>query len=647
MDGGARPVFGRETSILVVIAFGAIALRLVRLGELSLAGDEETTALAALALLDGWPPSLPGGLIYLRGLPFTFLEAGAIAVAGVDEFALRLTPALAGGARVVASWWLARSFLAPGSALAVAGLMAIAPFDIEFSRIARMYSLFAALDLVFVAWVVRLILGGRGAAGAALVGAASAFTHQLALLHAPLPLIAAAVPGLPHRVAMRLVAVAVVPFAGYFLYARSLAWGASGLGESVEAAGGESVLAGHALRIAEATATPLAGVLAAVGVLTACVLTIWALRDLRPWIARLSALIAGLAWIGASPVMGFAVMLGALILAGTPFTALGPAGQRLIGAGVVATLGWGLAAFSAGPGLAGGLESAARLLLGFPSPNWFEFGLAMPGLFVLAAFGALVAVERGANSRTAAIWLVLLAAALSPALVGGLVRRAESLRFQLHALAPLLVLAFLAVETLAARFLGRRALVLAASILVVAMALRPDQSLRILLREHGPVSEPFSALGVAPDHRGAAEFVRANALPNDRFAAEDALQQRLYLGRLSFWLRRFEDASQFVRRDPRDGILRDIYVGARQVSDIEALQAVVRADAGHDVWLITSGEAAIAPEYYRTPETQRTLEAWRPLAWFVGADKMTRVYLLVDGVPQPKGSDRGATDPEG
>jgi hypothetical protein len=631
----------RENSILVAIALAAIAIRLVRLGELSFAGDEETTTLAALALLDGWPPSLPGGLIYLRGLPFTLLEAAMIAVAGVDEFALRLIPALAGGARVVASWWLARSFLKPGSALAVAALMAIAPFDIEFSRIARMYSLFAALDLIFVAWVVRLSLGGGGAAGAALVGAASAFTHQLALLHAPLPLLAALAPGVPRRVSLRLVAVAGVALSGYFVYGRSLAWGTRGLGERVEAAGSGPVVAAHAQRITEVISTPLSGALAGVGVLAACVLTLWALRVVRPLPARLCALVAGLAWIGASPVLGAGLTLGSLILAGAPLTGIGPALRRLLGAGLAASLGWGLAALAAGPGLAGGLESAGRLLLGFPAPNWFEFGLAMPGLFVLALAGALVATERGARSRTPAIWLVLLAAALSPALVGGLVLRAEGLRFQLHALAPLLVLAFLAVETLAARFVHRRSIVLAASILVVGLALRPDQSLRIVMREHGPVSGPFCALGVAPDHRGAAEFVRANALPDDRFAAEDALQQRLYLGRLDFWLRRLEDASAFLQRDPDDGTLRDIYVGARQVSDIEALRAAARADPGHDVWLITSGEAAVAPDYYRTPETQRTLESWRPLAWFVGADGLTRVYLLVDGEPKPRGFDRG------
>ena len=79
-----------EQIALFVIIVSAVAFRLVRLGALSFSGDEETTT---LALLDGWPPQLPGGLIYLRGL--------------------RLVPALAAGPRVAAAWWLARSFLGP------------------------------------------------------------------------------------------------------------------------------------------------------------------------------------------------------------------------------------------------------------------------------------------------------------------------------------------------------------------------------------------------------------------------------------------------------------------------------------------------------------------------------------------------------
>jgi hypothetical protein len=53
------------------------------------------------------------------------------------------------------------------------------------------------------------------------------------------------------------------------------------------------------------------------------------------------------------------------------------------------------------------------------------------------------------------------------------------------------------------------------------------------------------------------------------------------------------------------------------------------------VWLITSAEVEGFPEWYRTAETDATLKAWRPLAWFVGADALTRVYRLVDGEPAP------------
>ena len=98
----------RERWILAAIIVAAVLLRFVRLGHLSFAGDEETTTLAALALLEGWPPTLPGGLVYVRGLPFTALEALSIAAFGVNEAALRFFPALLAGPRIFAAWWLAR-----------------------------------------------------------------------------------------------------------------------------------------------------------------------------------------------------------------------------------------------------------------------------------------------------------------------------------------------------------------------------------------------------------------------------------------------------------------------------------------------------------------------------------------------------------
>ena len=78
--GGVTP--SRERSILIGIGVTAVALRLIHLGSLSSGRDEESTVHTALALLEGWPPTFARGEIYLRGLPFTVLEAGMLAVFG-------------------------------------------------------------------------------------------------------------------------------------------------------------------------------------------------------------------------------------------------------------------------------------------------------------------------------------------------------------------------------------------------------------------------------------------------------------------------------------------------------------------------------------------------------------------------------------
>ena len=64
----------------------------------------------------------------------------------------------------------------------------------------------------------------------------------------------------------------------------------------------------------------------------------------------------------------------------------------------------------------------------------------------------------------------------------------------------------------------------------------------------------------------------------------------------------------------------EIYTGARQVNDLAELRAVASAAGQRIVWLITSGEVEVGPQWYRTPETDATLKSWRPLALFVGAD---------------------------
>ena len=218
--------------------------------------------------------------------------------------------------------------------------------------------------------------------------------------------------------------------------------------------------------------------------------------------------------------------------------------------------------------------------------------------------------------------------------VGGLVLRAEGMRFHIHELVPLIVLALVAGADAGARRLVRRepiAWVLAVGL--TALAVRPDVALQVPVRRHGPVASPFVILSVAPDHRGAAAFVREHAAPEDWIAAEDALQQYLYLGRVDFWLRRTSDAARFLRLSPEGGTPLDAYTGARHVPDLGALGEIVTSGGHPTVWIITSAECEAKPAYYRTDETQRTLAEWQPLAWYTGADGMTRVYRLEMGRP--------------
>ena len=80
---------------------------------------------------------------------------------------------------MVAAWWLARPFLGPWSALAVAALLAVAPLDVELSRTARMYSLFSTFDLIFVAAVVHIAASKTGVVWAAASGVLAPLTHAL------------------------------------------------------------------------------------------------------------------------------------------------------------------------------------------------------------------------------------------------------------------------------------------------------------------------------------------------------------------------------------------------------------------------------------------------------------------------------------
>jgi hypothetical protein len=450
-------------------------------------------------------------------------------------------------------------------------------------------------------------------------------------MHAPLPILALLCRGLTRESVARLASVAALALGGYVVthYLNQISYGGTGVADA--SAIDLSPVALHWQRIAALMDSRAAPILAGVGVLAAIGWTFAGQRGLRRPVARLAVLAAGVAWSCASPALGLPLLLGVLVLEGVPIRDLvsRPERRALVYAALAGTLGWGAAALAS----TGSIEQAARLLLGFPAPNWSDFVLAAPFFVGLSAAGAIVAADRGARSSQPAIWLVLIAAAFAPALVAGLVERIEGLRFHCHALVPLIVLALLAAQALTARVSRRKGVAVALAALLVLVAVRPDQSVRAILRRHGPIAEPFAILNVAPDHRGAAAFLRAHAAADEWIVAEDPLEQHLYVGRTEIWLRRFEDAARFLQPAIDGELPRDMYTGARHVGDLTQLRALLKAEGQRVIWLVTSGEVEGAPRFYRTIETDGILESWRPFALFVGADGMTRVYRLVDGEP--------------
>lgn len=151
----ARPV-GRprgrlrtaEAALLVLLVTAALALRLTNLGRLGLVADEGHQALAVRGILEHGVPLVPAGNIYLRGAPFTYAEAAAAGLSGVDEWSLRLPAALFGAATALATFFFGRMLFGTAVGLIAAFLVTFSVWELELSRYARMYTLLQLAYLI-------------------------------------------------------------------------------------------------------------------------------------------------------------------------------------------------------------------------------------------------------------------------------------------------------------------------------------------------------------------------------------------------------------------------------------------------------------------------------------------------------------------
>ena len=176
---------------LALILLLALALRLIRLDERNLWYDEAFAILFAgkglAAMLYGTLTPVAGGAADIHPLLYYVVLDGWMALFGETAFAARFLSVLLGVATVAAIYGLTRDLFDRRVGLAAALVTALAPFHVQYSQEARMYSLLALL-LVLATWsyVRASRLEGPGWRGALVFGGLAAlamYTQQLAALY--------------------------------------------------------------------------------------------------------------------------------------------------------------------------------------------------------------------------------------------------------------------------------------------------------------------------------------------------------------------------------------------------------------------------------------------------------------------------------
>lgn len=178
------------------LAFAAASVaglwaRFHALGIRQLAVDEYYFVRSVEFILDSGWPAIPGGGYYVRGPLAQYATAAAALSFGDGGFAWRLTPVLCSLAAVWLAWAYGRRHAGPLAAAAVAGVMLLSSWQVEFARFARMYAPFQCATLLFLVVAERAFVDRRRGWLYAphLACVVATLTHEMGVLLAPLLLL--------------------------------------------------------------------------------------------------------------------------------------------------------------------------------------------------------------------------------------------------------------------------------------------------------------------------------------------------------------------------------------------------------------------------------------------------------------------------
>src|SRR5262245_17544557 len=151
----------RVAVLLTMLLAVGFWLRARHLGDLGLIVDEGIEAIAVQGILKHGVPKVDSGLLYLRAIPFLYVQAASVKLFGLNEFALRLPAVIFGVAAIFAGYILGKTVFNRSIGLLTAAMLTFSVWEIELSRYARFYTAFQCMYLVSLCCFYRGFMIGE------------------------------------------------------------------------------------------------------------------------------------------------------------------------------------------------------------------------------------------------------------------------------------------------------------------------------------------------------------------------------------------------------------------------------------------------------------------------------------------------------
>lgn len=612
--------------LLIIVTAGAV-VRFWGLGTVGLHGDEETMGLAVRGILDQGAPILPSGMFYPRGLTQLYLMSLSVWTWGESEWALRLPSAICGVVLIGVVFFLGRRFLRPQWCVVLAAVVAFLPELIVYSQTARMYIFLITAIAIGMTCLFSWERTGRTGW---LLGAVAALTlgldmHALAVAAVPMFLL----PGITRRDISKLLwgVVAGLAVALAFFFIEGLVGSQYPVPpQDIVSQWGGAPLEGPSIahdRLPVPILFALSGVAAGV-------LALWVVRAMTGLPVAVAAAVPMAAGICLQLALEYHLASIAYVTAFVLVWRFGTVAAKrrtlVLLFGLLAMAACHAIALAPGSGTLTRLIGAmvGRISI-WPYARLMDFSVVAGMCFYgLLGWGLVRLAKRSPASD---YWLLAVLAVWAPAVAVGFFAWNVPARYLAMTLIPFLVctLAFAQalVDKLASTWWQDSASgswrKTATAALVGVGSINPAAALSSL----------DSGYSNHPDHKGAAEFVRAQELTaEDLVLAEDVLQQTYYLGKVDYWLVGPAVARNFVTKAGDDVV--DFYTGTPVVVNESMLDAVLDANPSKRIFIIGSGEEQVDGRLYaRGAEIQKALRSSRVQSVYLGRDGLTRVWRVV------------------